>query len=234
MTPRGEAPAFDWELYWQSHRPSKEMRAGGRRMARRIETFVRLTKIHPNSLADLGCGPATTLFELAKRFPAWTLAGYDRSPTVVAANRARAANEHVANARFGVVELPSVPGGQFDLVVCIATLHYVPDIRRAMHNLFGLVRQGGYLIFNYPNRTTRHWYAREAAKDGEVRKRFGVLLAGENLMTRRDCREALGVPVGSFWAAVGEPPLRTNPCLVVKKPEDSRTAGASSSARSSR
>ena len=56
---------------------------------------------------------------------------------------------------------------RFDLVYCYATLHYVEAVERALRALYELVRPGGHLVFNYPNRLTRAEYRRLSSGDAE-------------------------------------------------------------------
>ncbi len=125
--------------------------------------------------------------------------------------------EHRPNLHFEFARLPEVPPRRFDLVTCNATLHYLDSPMAAVQNLYTLVNPGGYLIFNYPNRHTRAWYARWTRDDTSLQARFALLLAGENLLTQRGIRTVLGQRPTSFWAAVGEPGSRENPCVTVVK-----------------
>ena len=171
------------------------------------------------TVADFGCGPALALFHLAKEMPSVSFVGFDTSLGIVEANRRRAEDQGLRNLKFKQDSLPDLSTiDSFELVVCIATLHYVKDIRAAILSLFERVASGGHLIFNYPNRYTQYAYKRWA-KDGDSRRsdRFKLVIHGANLMTINDIANLLGVKPISFWKIVGEESSRENVCLVVKK-----------------
>lgn len=209
---------IDWDAHWKATDRSElsEMEEAGRRMARRLERYF---DSFPETVADVGCGPAFTLFELARAHPGATFVGYDAAESIVAANRSRVAEDGIDNLRFRHGSLPGLSVDRtFRCVTCIATLHYVADIETALEALFAHVEPGGVLIFNYPNRHTQRAYRTDPETD---RDRFELLLRGENLLTYEDIRRVLGRRPRSFWKAVGEENWRslgqTNPCVVVEK-----------------
>jgi len=208
---------FDWDRYWDDPFDCDEMVAGARNMAHRLQVFM---EGHPaSSVADFGCGPALTLFQLAAEMPSVRFTGLDPSSDVIARNGERARELGLGNLGFRVDTLPELTTGErFDLVTCIATLHYVADVRAAVVALFRRVLPGGSLVFNYPNRFTKAAYARWAAEGGPERaRRFDLVIRGENLLSSRRIGELLGRRPRSFWVAVGEEGARENPCVVVSR-----------------
>lgn len=209
---------IDWDEHWAAtdRDDLDEMRAAGRRMADRLERYF---ETFPASLADVGCGPAFTLFELAGRHPETTFVGYDAAESVLAGNRRLAGERRVTNLSFRPAELPDLEVERtFDCVICIATLHYVAAIERAVERLLSLVAPGGTLVFNYPNRHTREMYRSDPATDPE---RFELVLTGENLLTYEAIERVTGRRPRSFWRAVGEDDWRSlgraNPCVVMER-----------------
>ncbi len=89
----------------------------------------------------------------------------------------------------------------YDLVVCFATLHYIKEIERAVKNLFELVNSEGYLIFNYPK-----------PRDEYMKKRFALVLAGENLISLRKINIVLGSRPKEFYS-----PIRANIYVLIRK-----------------
>jgi 2-polyprenyl-3-methyl-5-hydroxy-6-metoxy-1,4-benzoquinol methylase len=209
---------IDWEQHWAETDRSElsEMRAAGERMARRLERYF---DTFPASLADVGCGPAFTLFDLAATHPDVELVGYDAAGSVLRENRARAADRDLENLAFRHGRLPELSADlRFECVTCIATLHYVADVATAIRHLLALVEPGGTLVFNYPNSHTRRMYRDDPATDPE---RFELVLEGENLLTYDRIREITGRRPRSFWKAVDEDDWRsigrTNPCVVIER-----------------
>ena len=191
------------------------MRAG-RRMARRITRFVKSKGLAVRRLADVGWGPAITLFALAPRMPECELVGFDSSRAILKLNRQMAREEGLINLRFRLAELPEMrAGSRYDIVLCIARLHYVRNLQRALRRLHGMVRPGGYLIFNYPNRVQQAATRQAAREDPVVAKRFPLVLSGVNLLTHERVADILRERPRSFWREVGEPPRWLNPCVVV-------------------
>jgi len=186
-------------------------------MARRISRFIKRKRLDVRRLADVGCGPAITLFSLAPRMPGCELDGFDSSRTVLRLDRLKARREGLRNLRFRRAGLPDLEiEGEYDIVVCIATLHYVEDVRKALRQLYRIVRPGGHLIFNYPNRVQQAATRREARTDPIVGRRFALVLSGTNLLTRGVIADVLRQRPRSFWREVDEPPRWLNPCVVVR------------------
>jgi ubiquinone/menaquinone biosynthesis C-methylase UbiE len=166
----------------------------------------------------VGCGLAVTLFELARRRPQSEFHGFDHSRFVLRYKRERARNEGLHNLHFEYGRLPGLDvERQFDLVTCIATLHYVREARRALRGLYMSVRPGGYLIFNYSNERQRGSYQADSGRDPSVRRRFALVLSGTNLLSRAVIERTLHHRPESFWRNVGEPVPWNSPCVVMSK-----------------
>ena len=208
---------MDWDLFWEDPWDIDEMEEGAHRMALRLMAFMDAHS--KTTVADFGCGPALTLFHLAKEMPYVSFVGFDTSLGIVEANRRRTEEQGLRNLKFEQDSLPDLSTtDSFELVVCIATLHYVKEIRAAILALFERVAYGGHLIFNYPNRYTQYAFKRWAM-DGDPKRsdRFKLVIQGANLMTKNDVANLLGERPNSFWKIVGEESSRENVCLVVKK-----------------
>ena len=187
-------------------------------MARRIMRFIRSKGLDVRYVADFGCGPAVTLFALARQMPGCRFDGLDVSEKVLSLNHRRMRKEGLRNLRFLHAELPGPQTeSEYDVVTCIATLHYVKDVRKALRGLYRMVKPGGYLIFNYPNRVQQAATRREAREDPVVRRRFALVLSGVNLLSQDAIADTLHQRPRSFWRDVGEPPKWLNPCVVVLK-----------------
>ncbi len=187
----------------------------------RIKRFSTKRGLRFRSMADFGCGPGIALLELAELYPAASFHGFEISSALVDRNRKKATELGLQNVSFETTTLPTVPRTfTVDLVLCIATLHYIEASLLALQNLFMTVRPGGLLIFNYPNTFTAHWYRENVLKSDEaLRRRFALVLGGKNLLSQRKIAVALGRPCGNFWKKVGESMDRANPCVFVSKPK---------------
>ncbi len=186
-------------------------------MAERITCFIEERRLRINSVADVGCGPAIMLFELARSMPGCEFHGLDSSRLILARDRSRARREKRDNLHFEYAKLPGLPRRTYDFVTCIATLHYVPRPDLAIRALYRIVEEGGHMLFNYPNRLQRAAYRQAAVKDPTVATRFALVLSGRSLMTRAKVEKLLGCRPIDFWASVHEPTMEDNPCVVVAK-----------------
>lgn len=212
------ASTIDWDAYWETtdRETLPEMEKAGERMARRMQRYF---DSFPETVADVGCGPAFMLFELAATHPETEFVGYDAAESIVSANTKHADDDNIDNLTFQHGSLPDfAPGRTFQCITCIATLHYVADIETALETLFAHVDPGGVLIFNYPNTHTRQEYRTDPETDPD---RFELVLQGENLLTYEEIRRVLDRRPRSFWKAVGEEDWRVvgqkNPCVVIEK-----------------
>lgn len=221
--PTTESEPIDWDAFWRDAEGDRRRSAnvGQYGKAELLERFIERIGT-PDRLASVGCGPAEPLFELAGDHPRAELYGYDSAASIIEENRGRAARAGIENLSFAVDRLPELETDrQFDIVYCYATLHYVCDVERAAVQLYDRVRDGGYLILNYPNRLTRATYRREFADDEAFRERFALVFEGVNLLSYRRLHDLLGRWPRSYWSAVDAPDEpwtgRDNPCVLVPR-----------------
>jgi trans-aconitate methyltransferase len=209
---------WDWDSFYEKHPPPRNQIQAGKRMAKRIERYIESRGLTARSIADVGCGPATTIFDLARRMPRCDFHGYDSSRTILRMNRQKAAKLGLDNLHFHFTMLPAMAvRRRFSIVLCIATLHYVEDPKRAIRRLYSMVEPGGYLVFNYPNRAHRAAVIREAERDPVVSRRFELVIHGGNLLSYSNIERILERRPRSFWLAVGEPTNVVNPCVIFAK-----------------
>lgn len=172
----------------------------------------------PDSFADVGCGPGEAAFEVAAAYPETAVVGYDAAESVLAENRARAAEQGLENIAFERVVLPEFdPGRQFGVVFCYGTLEYVAESARALRNMYDAVEPGGALVLGYVNEHGRAHYRRVAENpeerlagdDGFDPDRFGqrfeLVLEGESTLSYREIHDALGTWPRSFWEFTDRP-----------------------------
>ena len=218
---RGVEVDFDWDSFWEDPTDIDEMEEGARRMAQRLCIFMDSRPV--TTVADYGCGPALTLFRLAMERPDVRFYGFDVSGEILGRNRKLAEREGLDNLMFEMDTLPRPSTVEvFDLVFCIATLHYVEEIEEAVRNLFERVSPGGHLVFNYPNIHTMYAYQRWVRRGGvDRRRRFHLVLNGRNLLTLRDISRILCARPRNVWRAVGEDSSRENVCVYVRRDPES-------------
>jgi len=87
------------------------------------------------------------------------------------------------------------------LVICFSTLHYIKDIGSALRSLFELVNPYGHLIFNYPSIHTKRMFEKDYQGDEYMKKRFSILLSGDNVTSQREIRRILRVYPRKFYSS---------------------------------
>jgi trans-aconitate methyltransferase len=194
--------AFDWNKHWEDTCESEEARRFAIKMADMVSAFMQNKRI--DLVADYGCGPATLLFALAERFPQTEFYGFDTAASIIEKNSEKASQLGLKNLHFEQDGLPSPRKERaYDLVVCFATLHYIKEIELAIKNLLELVNSEGYLIFNYPNTYSRAAYRKDIKPGDEtMKKRFALVLAGENLLSLEKINIVLGSRPKKFYSSI--------------------------------
>lgn len=109
----------------------------------------------PHALS-VGCGAGE--FELLLAPFVGKITALDISPAAIEVARDAARARSIANVEFQCGTLDNLPAGAgFDLVACISFLHHLPasDLPRTLAGLFAIMRPGGVLCTQDPNR--RGW-----------------------------------------------------------------------------
>lgn len=200
--------AFDrtinWDEYWESDLTAFDEQwktTVAYELADMLEeTFELVGGV--NRVASVGCGPATTLLDIAERHPEMKLRGYDPATAVLDQVHQRVAASDLNNVVLHEASLPDIDVDEtFDVVYCFNTLHYVADVEAAVRNLFELVRSDGLLLFTYPTEADRRWLRDELRDPSStlvgdhdsdwLRERFQLVISGENVVDRDDLRETL-------------------------------------------
>ncbi len=193
--------SIDWNEHWTLNDESKGATEFAVEMADRLGRFIDERDI--DNVADLGCGPATTLFELAGMYPRIDFYGFDIAESVIRKNKEKAEKDGLRNIFFETDELPDTRTLlRFDLVICFSTLHYIKDHGSALRSLFELVNPCGHLIFNYPSIHTKRSYEKDIHQgDKCMTKRFSILLSGDNVTSQREINRLLGVRPRKFYSS---------------------------------
>src|SRR5947208_6985245 len=94
---------------------------------------------------ELGCGPGFYSRKLARRFPQIAVTGVDRSESQVRSARQRASAENVSNCVFERVNALSLScaDASFDILIASRIFTVLPDHKRAVTEMFRVLRSGG-------------------------------------------------------------------------------------------
>ena len=129
-----------------------------------FDLVARVGADDPAAVVDLGCGPGNLTAQLADRWPAAQVTGFDASEEMI-----EKASEHRSErVQFLLADLrdwrPTTP---VDVIVSNATLQWVPRHRDLLPRLVGYLISGGWLAFQVPGNFAEpsHLLLRELAAD---------------------------------------------------------------------
>jgi ubiquinone/menaquinone biosynthesis C-methylase UbiE len=100
------------------------------------------------TVLDLACGTGIYGRPLARVLPRGRVVGLDLSPPMLATARSRARREGLANLSLVRGDAQSLPlaAGRFDVVLCSAALHLIPDVTRVLQEAARVLKPGGQVI----------------------------------------------------------------------------------------
>jgi trans-aconitate 2-methyltransferase len=138
----------------------------------------------PARIADLGCGPGNVTVQLAERWPAAHITGYDNSPEMLAKTGAYAGS----TAGGGLLDFAHAdlvdwtPAETYDLIVSNAALQWVPGHLDAIPVWLDAVAPGGTFAFQVPNNIDAplHALMRELAASARWKARLADVLRRED------------------------------------------------------
>jgi Methylase involved in ubiquinone/menaquinone biosynthesis len=113
------------------------------------EQTIALLSLQPgSSVLDVCCGAGASALPAAKLVgPRGKVIGVDLANELLELARAKAAQQHFGNIQFELGDMLSLrfPSRSFDAVVCVFGIFFVPDMAKAVRELWRLVRPGGQL-----------------------------------------------------------------------------------------
>ncbi|HET9077039.1 MAG TPA: methyltransferase domain-containing protein [Acidimicrobiales bacterium] len=117
--------------------------------ARPFEDLISRVPVEsPASVVDLGCGPGNMTAGLSDRWPGARVLGVDNSPDMIARASERA---RPGRLEFRLADLTGwEPDSPVDVIVCAATLHWVPDHLALLPAFLDALAPGGCFAFQVP------------------------------------------------------------------------------------
>lgn len=105
---------------------------------------MRVAGRHPQTIADIGCGPGNSIAVLQSVFPHAQIVAIDNSPQMI--EKARREHPDLAFRLCGAAELE----GRYDLLFSNACLQWIPDRASLLPALMDKLEDGGILAMQMP------------------------------------------------------------------------------------
>jgi len=144
--------------------PATYLRFADERSRPFLDLTQRIGAEAPATVADLGCGPGQLTRELADRWPNAQVVGLDSSAEMVE----RAVEHRSDRVGFQVGDLREwMPKHPVDVIVCNASLQWVPGHRDLLPGLVSRLDRGGWLGFQVPGNFSEpsHTLLQQLAED---------------------------------------------------------------------
>ncbi|MFX1297705.1 MAG: class I SAM-dependent methyltransferase [Promethearchaeota archaeon] len=113
-------------------------------------------------ILDIGCGPGLLLFEIKKIIPNVKLIGIDSSKQMLEIAREKAEQNKIEglDLKKGFAEDIPLPNEDVEVVVCLNCLHDFKDARKAIEQVYRILREGGIFILKDKNGAYPRWRMR--------------------------------------------------------------------------
>lgn len=146
----------DPQLERWSEEESKQLRVG----RDTVEKLQRYFPVQGKSVLDVGCQWGATSIAMANAGAVVT--GIDVCEQFVDGARLRA-KQHGMEAAFHATAAETLPfeDGSFDVVVCVNVLEHVESHRKTVRELVRVLRPGGHLYLDGPNRLSPRWFLKD-------------------------------------------------------------------------
>lgn len=120
-------------------------------------------------ILDAGCGGGHTLQLIAEKYEPGELYGFDFMPEQVETAKGRGLSAEIF---VGDITDTGLPPGKFDAVFVQGVLHHVPGWRGALKEMSRVLKPGGALLLEEPNRKFLDFAERFMKIDHPLESRF--------------------------------------------------------------
>lgn len=131
--------------YFDRHRKSRLAHGGYWRHDYRYQ-LAAISRIRPERLIDIGCGPGAFLSLVEKTFPEIQLNALDLSEEMIRETRERLSDTAIAT--VGDSEHMPFENEQYQAVTCNMSIHHYPHPQDALNEMYRILKPGGFLLLN--------------------------------------------------------------------------------------
>jgi ubiquinone/menaquinone biosynthesis C-methylase UbiE len=120
---------------------------------RKLNVALSLANLKPNThILEIGC--ATGIFSFMLTEQGFLVTGLDISDEAVAKANKIANHNKIKEANFvqGDVENMKFPDNSFDCVFSFSAFRYLPDLNRALREVYRVLKPGGVAVIDFPNK----------------------------------------------------------------------------------
>lgn len=144
-----------YDAYAQKYGEEYKTTIAGRYfLKKKIKIAMKMGGFQPGDhILDAGC--ANGYFSLALAQKGFNVVGIDLSKENIAECKKRAKALGIKNVKFMVADLEDLKGmksDQFDGVISFAALRYVPDVDKAVREIYRVTKSGGRIVVDFPNK----------------------------------------------------------------------------------
>lgn len=162
--------AFDLQAsFWQAgYATVRSFRQYNFLIRRQYVLELLLVDARPGRYLDIGCASGDYLPALLERsYEVW---GIDIAPAMVAKARERFGTSELLHLSVGDIEHLDSPDGFFDGVICAGVVEYLSEDRKALAEIWRVLKPGGVVVLTVPNGLSPfmmldriiHWFLRSA------------------------------------------------------------------------
>lgn len=117
---------------------------------RRQRVFEMIQEIPPGHALDIGCGPGVMVEGLRSR--GHEVCGIDLAENMIRECRNRFGSNSGMRFETGKIEAIPAENEEFDLIICMGVVEYLPDDEIAIREMRRVLKPGGTVLISCPNR----------------------------------------------------------------------------------
>lgn len=127
------------------------LNVGDMSLKRRAKKIIeRLDLKEGDKIIDIGCGDGFYLYLLSKLSVKISLVGFDYDQIVLTNARKNLGSKKIKLIRGSATDMP-FKDGEFSKIIMTEVLEHIEDHKKALNEVFRILKSGGYLLLTVPN-----------------------------------------------------------------------------------